>query len=82
MALSKTAETVLYDRQPLFGKWRLQEIIGEGSGGTVYTVTDGDGNVCALKVIAVSGEDETWGVLSPLPDPRRTSRNLSGRNHS
>ena len=67
MALSKTAETVLYDCQPLFGKWRLQEIIGEGSGGTVYTVTDGDGNVCALKVIAVSGEDETWGVLSPSP---------------
>lgn len=65
MALSKTAETALYDRQPLFGKWRLQNIVGEGSAGTVYTIADGDGNLCALKVIAVSGNDETWGVLSP-----------------
>lgn len=61
--LSSKDDKFLRSRQPLFQKWYLEDTIGEGSSGTVYKITDNEGNYCALKVIPVTMEKE----IHPLP---------------
>lgn len=55
--LSTKDDKLLRSRQPLFHKWYLEDMIGEGSSGTVYEITDHNGNHCALKVIPVTMDD-------------------------
>lgn len=55
--LSARDDKLLHSKQPLFQKWYLGDIIGEGSSGTVYEITDKNGNRCALKVIPVTIDD-------------------------
>ena len=59
--LSAKEEELLGSRQPLFKEWYLETIVGEGSSGTVYKITDHNGNHCALKIIPVTtvGEIDT-----------------------
>lgn len=57
--LSTREYKLLQSQQPLFHKWYLGDIIGEGSSGTVYKITDKHGNYFALKVIPVTIEDGT-----------------------
>lgn len=57
--LSAKDNELLHSSQPLFHGWYLEDIIGEGSSGTVYKITDSSGNNCALKVISVAPEDGT-----------------------
>lgn len=56
--LSAKEEELLRSRQPLFKEWYLETIVGEGSSGTVYKITDHNGNHCALKIIPVTAVDE------------------------
>lgn len=55
--LSENEEQLLKSKEPLFSRWQLLSITGEGSSGTVYEITDNTGNKGALKVIPVSLED-------------------------
>lgn len=57
--LSARDDKLLHSKQPLLQKWYLGEIIGEGSSGTVYEITDNNGNHCALKVISVTINDKS-----------------------
>lgn len=56
--LSAKEEELLRSKQPLFQEWYLETIIGEGSSGTIYKITDHNGNHCALKIIPVTAVDE------------------------
>ncbi len=57
--LSSKDDNFLHSRQPFFLKWYLGDIIGEGSSGTIYEITDNEGNHCALKVIPITIDDGT-----------------------
>lgn len=57
--LSSKDDQFLRSRQPFFLKWYLGDIIGEGSSGTVYEITDSEGNHCALKIIPITINDGT-----------------------
>lgn len=57
MGLSAVAEDFLTSSQPIFNCWNIQSIIGEGSSGTVYEISDNCGNRGALKVIEISNGD-------------------------
>lgn len=52
--LSAEDDKFLHSRQPLLEKWFLEDIIGEGSSGTVYRIRNEEGSRYALKVIPVS----------------------------
>ncbi len=56
--LSAKDEQLLRSKQPLFHVWYLEDTIGEGSSGTVYRITDNNGNHCALKVIPITINNE------------------------
>lgn len=56
MGLSAKAEELLMSNQPIFGSWSIETIIGEGSSGTVYEISDNCGNRGALKVISISND--------------------------
>lgn len=74
--LSVKDNELLYSSQPLFHEWYLGDIIGEGSSGTVYKITDNNGNFCALKVIPISVEDETTTLHVNEQDPVSTNKYL------
>lgn len=66
MSLSARAEKLLMSNQPIFGKWNIQSVIGEGSSGTVYEISDSAGSKGALKVIPISNDEADCGSLSIL----------------
>ncbi len=66
MSLSARAEKLLMSSQPIFGKWNIQSVIGEGSSGTVYEIASNDGDKGALKVIPVSNDEADYGPFSIL----------------
>lgn len=74
--LSAKENELLHSSQPLFHEWYLEDIIGEGSSGTVYKITDNNGNFCALKVIPISVEDETTALHINEQDPVSTNKYL------
>ncbi|MCM1159184.1 MAG: DUF5050 domain-containing protein [Bacteroidales bacterium] len=60
--LSAKDDCFLHSIQPFFTGWYMEDILGEGSSGTVYRITDRKGNHCALKVIVIITPDD--GALS------------------
>ncbi|MGN0475276.1 MAG: DUF5050 domain-containing protein [Acutalibacteraceae bacterium] len=66
MSLSARAEKLLMSSQPIFDRWSIGTVIGEGSSGTVYEIYDGDGCRGALKVIPISGDEADGGSVSIL----------------
>lgn len=66
MSLSAKAEKLLMSNQPIFGRWSIESVIGEGSSGTVYEISDSDGGKGALKVIPISNDESGCGPLSIL----------------
>lgn len=58
MGLSAKAEKLLTSNQPIFGSWNIQSVIGEGSSGIVYEISDNHGHRGALKVISISDCDD------------------------
>lgn len=63
MGFSAKAEKLLTSNQPIFGNWNIQAIIGEGSSGTVYEISDNCGNRGALKIISISNVDDDSSSL-------------------
>lgn len=74
--LSEKEEQLLQSNQPVFGRWHLLSVIGEGSSGTVYEIADEEGNKGALKVIPVSLED-VYFLSAPSDADNHTSANQS-----
>lgn len=66
MSLSARAEKLLMSSQPIFERWSIQSVIGEGSSGTVYEIYDNNGCRGALKVIPISGDEADGGSISIL----------------
>lgn len=67
--LSSKNDKFLRSMQPFFQIWYLDDIIGEGSSGTVYKITDNAGNDCALKVIPITLDDGTNTLATKELDP-------------
>lgn len=67
--LSAEDDKFLRSKQPLLEKWFLENIIGEGSSGTVYQITDKMGCHCALKVIPVTPDDGTNSLAFTNANP-------------
>ena len=67
--LSAEDDKFLRSRQPLLEKWFLEDIIGEGSSGTVYRITDKMGCHFALKVIPVTLDDGVSSLAFVNPNP-------------
>ncbi|MCM1500951.1 MAG: serine/threonine protein kinase, partial [Clostridium sp.] len=73
--LQSEDDKFLHSQQPLLEKWFLEEVIGEGSSGTVYRITDNMGSHFALKVIPITPDDTTGSLSftdsSPLAEKAR-----------
>jgi serine/threonine protein kinase len=68
----------IFQYQPLWGKWKIDELIGQGNFGRVYRVSHeeyGHTYLSAVKMISIPSEDQYNAAQSIIKDKQVTIRN-------